>query len=155
MWIHWDPVRLEAPCCYREEPLTEWTECGRKAWAAMKEDLVDHFEPGVDYVPASTLPDDGHEYIILPETTEVPEMTIFRSMWMLRRARRPYVLAPTNTPLPTASQSKEQRARIYSVYLRPWTLNRQWASHAVPWLKNLNRDPTIPWADPITIAVRA
>ncbi len=50
-----------------------------------------------------------------------------------------HVLPPTKTPLPHKNHGKEQRARICSVYWRPWVLHETWASAEVPHITRLHR----------------
>jgi len=141
LWTHWDPVRLQAPCFYKEYPLTRWTEMGAQLFRERKagEDVV--FRPGLDFHPVSEPPNDGHSYVVLPRIAgpHAERMECFRAEWILRRASRPCVVAPTSTPLPSNSQSKEQRARICSVYWRPWVFHEAWASREVPRITELNR----------------
>ena len=63
--------------------------------------------------------------------------TQFRHTWLLIRRERPAVPCPVQTPLPGKRMSKETRAEMFSVYLRPWTLAGKVASGAVPHLANL------------------
>lgn len=118
LWRYWDAVRLEAPCFYEEATFTTWTSAGAAKFA--RDGLAENaeYQPGVDYEPAAEAPEDGQEYIILPRTSGATQerMEAFRATWILRKSSRPCVLAPTSTPLPHYSHSKEQRARICSVY---------------------------------------
>ena len=50
----------------------------------------------------------------------------------------PQVPQPSHTPLPRKSMSCEDKARIFSVYLRPWTLLRNHATPHVPHLQDLD-----------------
>ncbi len=45
-----------------------------------------------------------------------------RNSWLIVKRESPVVPCPTATVLPTRSMSKHQRAKLYNVYLRPWTL---------------------------------
>ena len=51
------------------------------------------------------------------------------------------VPAPTNSPMPESRRSDEYRGRVFSVYLRPWTLNAAWSTDRVPHLQELNVVP--------------
>ena len=65
-----------------------------------------------------------------------------RDTWFMVRRRRPMVPAPSNTPMPDKYRSPEQRARLYSVYLRAWTLEATWATTGkVPHICDLNLLP--------------
>jgi hypothetical protein len=116
-WRFWDAVRLEAPCFYRTAALTTWTKAGWLKFSAREAGEEVEYIPGEDFETVSSFPDDGRECIALPRVVGAlkDRMDVFRSTWVLRRSLRPYVLAPTSTPLPHKSQSKEQRARILSV----------------------------------------
>ena len=48
------------------------------------------------------------------------------------------VPAPMRTRMPSQVQCKEERGRLYSVYMRPWTLITAFASRHVPHLRFLN-----------------
>ena len=141
LWMHWEPVRLQAPCFYRENPLTKWTKVGVQAFKESAGGDETDFRPGVDFELVPNLPNDGHSYVTFPLVCgpHAERMTSFRAEWVLRRSARPLVVAPTSTPLPSKNQSKEQRARICSVYWRPWVLHRAWASKEVPHITQLNR----------------
>ena len=65
----------------------------------------------------------------------------FRENWILLRRLRPKVQCPENTPLPIRRISKDARARILSIYLRPWTLSRKMATADVPFLLDLAKAP--------------
>ena len=146
-WRFWDPVRLRAPCFYPayEDRLTQWTEEGEKAYKLFKDDDTVDLRPGIDYVPVDTAPTSQWEYILLAsiEGEHAERMRAFRAQWALRRAARPYVLAPTQTPLPRPQDGKEKRARINSVYLRPWVLYGGWASAEVPLISQLHMIATM------------
>ena len=49
------------------------------------------------------------------------------------------VPTPAGSPMPRANINKDAKARILSVYFRPWTLNRQHATETVPYLGHLDR----------------
>ena len=140
-WMHWDPVRLEAPCFYKDDALTVWTVEGLRAYMDFKEDDSIEFVPGVHFLPLEPPPDDGFEYVVLPAISgeHAARMQSFRAHWILRRAQRPYVMAPTASPIPRKNHGKEQRARICSVYWRPWILHSAWATAQVPLIQHLNR----------------
>jgi len=127
-WRFWDAVRLEAPCFYRTHALTTWTKAGWLKFSAREAGEEVEYIPGEDFETVSSFPDDGRECIALPRVVGAlkDRMDVFRSTWVLRRSLRPNVLAPTSTPLPHKSQSKEQRARILSV-----CSGTAWESHGV------------------------
>jgi len=47
-----------------------------------------------------------------------------------------------NTPLPNRKQSKQQRAKLFSVYLRPWTLIAAEATDSKPYIADLDEVKT-------------
>ena len=59
----------------------------------------------------------------------------------MQRRLRPMVPSPCNTPMPDKYRSEDYRGRLYSVYLRPWTLHKPWASRHVPHICDLNWVP--------------
>ena len=61
----------------------------------------------------------------------------FRHSWILVERTYPVVPCPENTPLPNRKQSKQQRAKILSVYLRPWTLIAAEATDEKPYIADL------------------
>ena len=73
-------------------------------------------EPGKHYVIDDAALADLHDYVALPD---MEELAIFRHEWVLRRANRPFVPQPGSTPMPDRAPTVEQRAKLYSVYLRP------------------------------------
>ena len=79
---------------------------------------------------------DHHDYIVLPN---IPVLQQTRHEWVLRRAYRPYVPHPESTPMPDHAASMEDKAKLYSVYLRPWVLDKDIATAAVPHITDLNR----------------
>ena len=62
----------------------------------------------------------------------------FRHSWILVERSYPMVPCAGNTPLPNRKQSKQQRAKILSVYLRPWTLIATEATATKPYIANLD-----------------
>ena len=65
--------------------------------------------------------------------------TTFRNTWLLIRRQRPVVPCPDRCPLPGKRMSKDTRAKILSVYFRPWTLVQRTATDTVPYLPHLSR----------------
>ena len=62
----------------------------------------------------------------------------FRSSWILIRRSKPVVPCPEQTPLPSRKMSKELRSKLFSIYLRPWTLVPAEATAEVPYILDLN-----------------
>ena len=99
--------------------------------------------PGIDEIPIAgkhfkvreSLAKDP-KYVLYPNT---PLLEIaFRHQWVMRRTSRPYVPQPLNTPMPDREPTADDRARLFSIYLRPWVLQRDDASDAVPHITNLD-----------------
>ena len=71
----------------------------------------------------------------------------FYEKYLLVRRTRPVVPAPTNTPMPdrvpqypeSPGRQHEERCRLYSVYMRPWTSNERFQTDHVPLLQNLHQ----------------
>ena len=45
-----------------------------------------------------------------------------RNTFYMRRRARPMVPAPSSCPMPDRERSADRKARLYLLYLRPWTL---------------------------------
>ena len=72
-----------------------------------------------------------------------------RNTWYMKRRKKPMVPAPSNTPMPDRCNSPEKRARLYSIYLRPWVMDASWATAGVvPYITHLNVVPD-PVAQPL------
>ena len=61
-----------------------------------------------------------------------------RNHFHMRRRAHPKVPAPSHTRLPQQETTRDGKARLYSLYLRPWVLDGSHASQWVPHLGNLN-----------------
>ena len=61
----------------------------------------------------------------------------FRNTWFLKRRHKPLVPCPENTPLPNSKMESEKRSKIFSLYLRAWTLVEDESSVEVPFIKDL------------------
>ena len=78
------------------------------------------------------------DVIMFPDTTL---LKVFRFEWMLLRTERPYVPQPEGTPMPDREKTADGKAKLFSIYLRPWVLERNDASKAVPLLTDLDIAP--------------
>ena len=136
---------LQLKCPSHNYPFSKWTPAGRKKLAANDseamvagEDYVFDFQKigrmtGVYAYPEGKYVFDG----------AVPtNYTSFQKSWILLRRLRPMVPCPENTPLPSRRISKDARAKLFSIYLRPWTLSKKMATAEVPFLLDLARTPT-------------
>ena len=66
------------------------------------------------------------------------EYQSLRHSWILIERSYPMVPCAENTPLPNRKQSKQQRAKLFSVYLRPWTLLASEATWSKPYIADLD-----------------
>ena len=96
-------------------------------------------QPGIHYVINEEGLRGNEDIVIFPNTPRLSRQ--FRHEWVLRRAHRPFVPQPDSTPMPDRAKNQEERAKLYSVYLRPWTLEHEDASSAVPHITRLNVVP--------------
>ena len=145
-FVQWvKPERTRAPSA--EYKLTMWTANGKKKLAEAKGQKV-IFEPGRDYVldePVIRKTAGVYSFhsgsILFPKTTS-ETYDSFQQAWVLRLRQRPVVPAPECCPMPTRRKSKEAQSKIYSVYLRPWTLIRRCATLEVPFLGDIQIVPS-------------
>ena len=99
--------------------------------------------PGEDFVVNETLVTNASHLFMLPRSSAVfagPERVTYeklRSSWLIVKRETPVVPCPTNTVMPRRNMSKEQRAKLFSVYLRPWTLSEKRGSSDVPFAGDL------------------
>jgi hypothetical protein len=134
------PQRTKPP--HADYQLTVWTPAGKKKCAA-KEDR-NTMVAGIDYVLNDKCIEKLPNIFSFPAETSlfggsVPtSYTTFRQTWLLQRRQRPMVPAPEHCPMPSRRKSKDMRSKIFSVYLRPWTLFRRGATPDVPFLGNLH-----------------
>ena len=101
--------------------------------------------PGVDYViNMNYIRKNATTVFVLPEASDlnlqgeaVERYEAFRQCWVILRRTRPVVPCPENTPLTRRFDSREKKATLLSVYLRPWTLIKEYGTLEVPYLPNL------------------
>ena len=77
----------------------------------------------------------GGRMLCLPDLTALQTL---RHEWVLRRRARPLIPCPERTPMPSRTMDHNDRARLLSVYLRPWTLHRELSSFVVRHLADLD-----------------
>jgi len=75
------------------------------------------------------------DYICFPD---IPATSLLRHAYIMRRQAVHHVPQPEKTPLPRGGMDPEEGAKLFSIYLRPWTLIDDCASAHVPHLRNLN-----------------
>ena len=130
----WTLEYLKPPCSYSHNAKTMWTPAGLAYKEKRQEDKeAPAPKPGKHYVVIDCV--DPSKYIAFPESSATQ---ILRHRAVMVRWKRPHVPQPSATPLPTTHLSEEERCRIFSVYLRPWVLNTEFASAQVPLLADLD-----------------
>ena len=109
---------------------------------------VPHFDadgksqPGKQYVVRRR---EHPDIVLLPEGGATAEL---RHQFYFSRRKRPMVPAPVNTPMPDKQGTKEKKSRLFCVYMRPWVLDRRFASPLVPHLCDLDVVPNTSSAVP-------
>ena len=100
---------------------------------------------GVDYILNDAMVAAHTEYWIpYPDRSKLKDSDVRTQCQQLRNSvllfsrSRPVVPCPEQTPLPNRHLSKQKRSKIFSVYLRPWTLIKSEASADVPYLADLD-----------------
>ena len=73
-----------------------------------------------------------------PKSTAQTTYDRFRLCWLLFQRQRPCVPCPERTPLPGKKDTKAMKAKLFSIYLRPWTLVHREATVDVPFLTDLD-----------------
>jgi hypothetical protein len=130
----WPPVHA----ANKEAMLTEWTDAGLEYYEAHKsDDPPAELTPGLHWTVIE--PEDNHrrkDYITYPSYGNLLEF--FRHEWVMVLQPRPFVPQPSGAPMPSSHHTVEERARLLSVYLRPWILLRCFVSTHVPHLTDLN-----------------
>ena len=91
---------------------------------------MDH-EQGFEPVPAM----ETRTLLFFPE---IPGDMQLRDKWYMVKRKRFPVPSPHCTILPHRQKIAEARAKVLSVYLRPWTLDAEEATEQVPLLTDLN-----------------
>ena len=133
----WKREALRLPSSYRnkgEELKTKWTAEGLKYMADISDDpSAPAPEPGLHYTVVD--PGPNGSYVPFPDNEATSNL---RHRFVLVRRSRPVVPQPEATPLPKARMAADERARILSVYLRPWVLDRSHSSPHVPHLADLD-----------------
>ena len=117
----------------REDSEDDVSEEGEDPQPSMKE-AGGTWKPGIVYKVCEEA-NQRPEYVVLPE---LESMKSFRHQWILRRRKRPMVPAPSHTPMPDKQSTKEGKSRLFSLYMRPWVLDRQFASRHVPHITDLD-----------------
>ena len=140
--MFWEVRRLQPPPLdadddpKAEQSLTSWAAKGTfgaiptsngERWYALKNDL-------------SQVPD-SQDYLPYPRDDADEQLAAFRNQWIMKRHKRSVVPAPTHTPMPESQGTSEAKARLFSLYMRPWVLLDKDASEHVPTLARLGYLP--------------
>ena len=81
---------------------------------------------------------DAAQYAVYGANENIPRLQRFRSKWILCRRVRP-VVPVLRGPMPHRGvKSQEQRARLLSLYLRPWVMQETEATIYVPHIRDLD-----------------
>ena len=134
--MFWRVERLLYPEGYERKAdiKTQWTEAGLKyKEEKAKNPNAPPYAAGEHYIVIDS--DDPTKYLSFPDNEHT---TLLRHNAIMTRWKRPKVPQPSATPLPTATKTETHRARIFSVYLRPWVLVRDDATPHVPHLGDLD-----------------
>ena len=142
----WIVIPLEPP--WKEDYLyTRWISPMTSEKAIEMESQGDELLPGTHYevndsatTPHRLVSDcpDHALYCVYPTDPSVPDLSCFRSQWILRRRQRP-VVPVLRGPMPHRGiKDKEKRSRLLSLYLRPWVMLRSHATDHVAHISNLN-----------------
>ena len=100
--------------------------------------------PGTHYtLNVKFIAQDKDHLLLYPQRRGLPAAAqkaydLFRQSWILVRRDRPVVPCPERTPIPARGWSKEHRAKVFSVYLRPWTLIADEACVDIPYILDLD-----------------
>ena len=122
----------------KENTFTEWTVEGEAYYEAHKaDDPPAELTPGLHWrVIEPERNTCRQDYITYPSYGSFLET--FRHEWIMVLQARPFVPQPSGAPMPEKRHTAEERARLLSVYLRPWTLLKCDVSSHVPHLTELN-----------------
>ena len=121
--------------------------CRTKEDAEMESDGDDKHDKPSRAIPLSVSIDDEGDYgpnmeaecdDILFFPSGIPGASNLHKRWYMRRRKRPMVPQPTRTPMPEKEKDPEKKARLFSLYMRPWTLRESWATDAVPHICQLD-----------------
>ena len=140
-FVQWvKPHALEKP--QRNYHLTKWVH--GKEPVSNDGTKKSFYTAGVDYVLNDSHIKGLEHILTFPCRDEIANPTFreqysrFRNSWVLVMRNRPVVPCPENTPLPSRKSTKDYRAKLCSVYLRPWTLIPEQATVEVPRLQDLH-----------------
>ena len=121
----WKLVRIKPPSLFYS--YTEW----------LKDSDKERADAGVDYKIRPRKFEHKDIFVYPLRTNAGEKYERFRNTWFLRRRLKPHVPCPENTPMPNGKMTSEQRSKMFSIYLRAWTLVNDDASVEVPFIVDL------------------
>ena len=99
----------------------------------------EHYEVDTEFIQNEWDVPNRTRYRTYPSDDSVPGLRRVRSQFFLRRRLREVVPSPQG-PMPHRGvNNREHRAKLYSLYVRPWVLIRSHATPRVPHLANLDK----------------
>jgi len=127
MCMHWECVEIKhpeyrCPKTNKEVKHSVWTEAGKSFRDMEKKDgkRQPEYIPGEHYTVI-----DEEDRILLPE---LPELRNLQHCFMWIRRNRPCVPIWNYAKIPKTTLSPNENARLLNVYMRPWTLNPEYAN---------------------------
>ena len=140
--MYWGTEAVLPPCRDDGRGLSEWCEKGEDFYEARKHDYPPvRLIPGEHYCVKDFTGDD--DIIAYPKGEGFEALKTFRHRWVMKRHNRPMVPTFVRSRLPRPGMPSEESAKLCSVYLRPWTLNKHDADYYVPHLLQLAQVPVL------------
>ena len=132
MNVHWKATRINPPLSRAESQYAQWTEQGLAYHKECRTShLTPHYKPGLHYlaIPAC-------KRILMPD---LPQLCSLRHCWCWEPRNRPAVPVWSYAKMPSSRWSPAENARMFCVFMRPWTLQPEEATVDNPLLWNLGR----------------
>jgi len=138
--MHWGAEPVLPPSQSNGNGHSEWCNDGQAVYEAHKHDHPRmKLTPGKHYCVKDCSADPN--VIAFPASDNA--LSTFRNRWVMVRHCRPMVPIFAHSRLPRPSLAADENARLCSVYLRPWTLNKRDVGEHVPHLLQLAQPPAI------------
>ena len=143
VFVQWfKPHALRPPG--KNYELTKWIS-GRGPSSQHKKEELSEYVLGEDYDRNEQYIESRPDIYLYPEDAQESDSikqksqyVKFQQVWVLVKRTRPVVPCPEVTPLPSRKKSKEVRAKLSSIYMRPWTFFSSYATSEVPLLTDLD-----------------
>ena len=108
-------VGIRAPTTAEAMARAAWTQAGQQYRQECRDAKdVPEYEAGEHYVAK-----DGEDRILLPD---LPSLQGLRHRWCWEKRSRLHLPTWSYSKVPRPQVSPEENARMFSVYMRPWTL---------------------------------